>query len=149
MPFFDKCYINQSPQSLVLNLGISKKLGARGPLWARPGPMGFSPVQAREAQARPEPVKGRAGPGRGLHFRSGQARWAGQNHGLLGPPKNPPRGPPKSPLKGPPRSPFRSPLRGPPKGPSKSPFIGPLKSPSKSPLKSPPKSPTPPCRFFI
>ena len=25
---------------------------ARGPLWARLGPMGFSPVEAREAQAR-------------------------------------------------------------------------------------------------
>ena len=52
-------------------VGISKKPGARGPLWARPGPMGFSPVQAREAQARPEPVKGRAGPWASFQARPG------------------------------------------------------------------------------
>ena len=108
---------------------------------------------ARPERPKPGPSLLKGGPGRGLHLWPGPARWAGQNHGLLGPPKSPlkspPRGLPKSPPKGPPRSPFRSPLRGPPKSPSKSPFIGPPRSPSKSPLKSPPKSPTLPCRFFI
>ena len=88
---------------------------------------------------RPKPVKGQAGPW--LHFRPCPARRAGPNHGLLGPPRSPPRGPPRSPPRGPPRCPFRS--------PPKSPFIGSPRGPSKSPLKSPPKSPTPPCRFFI
>ena len=43
-------------QASLINIGkvnvvISKRLGARGPLWARLGPMGFNPVEAREAQA--------------------------------------------------------------------------------------------------
>ena len=51
---------------------ISKRPGARGPLWARLGPMGFSSVEAREAQARPKPVKGRAGPRASFQARPGQ-----------------------------------------------------------------------------
>ena len=111
---------------------------------------GPRPALAREARPKPErpkpglsPLKG--GPGRGLHFRPCPARWAGPNHGLLGPPRSPSRGPPRSPPRGPPRSPPRSPFRSLPK----SSFIGPPRGPSKSPLKSPPKSPTPLCRFFI
>ena len=128
---------------MKVQLGISKRPGARGPLWARLGPMGFSPAKPERPKPGLSPFKG--GPGRGLHFRPGPAGRAGPNHRLLGPPRSPsrgpPRSPPRSPLRGPPISPFRSPL--------KSPFIGLLKGPSKSPLKSPPKSPTPPCRFFI
>ena len=99
----------------------------------KPGPEArFGPGSARWALARPKPKRPKLGPSplKGgpscrLHFRPGPARWAGPNHGLLGPP----------------RSPFRGSPRGPPRGSSK--------SPSRGPLKSPPKSPSPPRRFFF
>ena len=56
------CKINCLLLSYNYLLVIFKRPGPRGPLWARLGPMGFSPVEAEEAQARPKPVKGRAGP---------------------------------------------------------------------------------------
>ena len=139
--------IGNRASHVPVHLGISKRPGARGPFWARLGPMALARPKPERPKPDPSPLKG--GPGRELHFRPGPAQQAGPNHGLLGPP----RGPPKSPPRGPPISPFRSPPiippRGPPKSPPKSPFIGSPRGPSKSPLKSPPKNPTPPCRFFI
>ena len=44
---------------------------ARGPLWARLGPMGFSLAKLE----RPKPVKGRAGPRASFQGRPGQAGW--------------------------------------------------------------------------
>ena len=49
--------------------------GARGLIWARLGPMGFSPAEAQEAQARPKPFKGRAGPRASFQARPGLAGW--------------------------------------------------------------------------
>ena len=103
------------------NVVISKRPAARGPLWARLGPMGFSPTQTREAQARRKPVKGRAGPR--ASFQAQPGRLA-HNHGLLGPPR--------SPLKGPPRGPLRSPFRSLPK----SQLIGPPEAHLKAHLKA-------------
>ena len=61
-------------KSKVTNhLGISKRPGARGLIWARLGPMGFSPAEAQEAQARPKPFKVRAGPRASFQARPGLA----------------------------------------------------------------------------
>ena len=59
----------------VVWVGIFKRPGARGPLWARLGPMGFSPAEAREAQAQSKPVKGRAGPWASFQARPGPTGW--------------------------------------------------------------------------
>ena len=128
-------------------LGISKRPGARGPFWARLGPMGFSPAKARKAQARPKPVKGRAGLRASFQAWPGPVGWP--ESWAFKPPRSPPRGPPRSLFRSPPRSPPRGPPKSPFRSPPKNPFIGPPIGPSKSPLKSPPKSPTSPCRFFI
>ena len=45
--FFSIIQANQRKTSIVSIIGISKKSGTRGPLWARPGLIGFSPAQAR------------------------------------------------------------------------------------------------------
>ena len=58
-----------------VNVGISKRPEARGPFWARPGPMGFSPAEARKAQARLKPVKWRAEPRASFQARPGPAGW--------------------------------------------------------------------------
>ena len=68
--------LSNATQALMnKKVGISKRLGARGPFWARLGRMSFSPAEAREAQARPKPVKGRAGPRASFQARPGPAGW--------------------------------------------------------------------------
>ena len=106
-----------------------------------PGSTRWALAQPKPERPKPGPSPLKGGPGSGLHFRPGPAQRTSPNHGLLGPPRSPPRSPPRGPPRSPPRGSPRSPFRSPPK----SPFIGPPKGPSKSP----PKSPSPPCRFFI
>ena len=58
----------------VLSSDLQKARGPR-PALGPARPMGFSPVEAREAQYLPKPVKGRAGPRASFQARPGPVGW--------------------------------------------------------------------------